>query len=98
MSKHPTAGELASALNARKVSSVELVEDAIVRIEATDASINAVVVRDFDNARIQARAADARRVHGQLAYRRVVGHLHLHGRRRRGHHDRTCGAAEPQSE
>jgi len=59
MSNHPTAGELASALKARKVSSVELVEDAIARIETADASINAVVVRDFDNARAQARAADA---------------------------------------
>lgn len=59
MSDYPTAGELASALRAHKVSSVELVADAIRRIEAADASINAVVARDFENSRTAARAADA---------------------------------------
>ena len=51
MSHYPVAGELGSALRTRKVSSVELVEDAIRRIEAADETINAVVVRDFETAR-----------------------------------------------
>ena len=53
-----TAGELAQALADRKVSSRELVDAAIARIEALDPKINAVVVRDFDRARAAAKAAD----------------------------------------
>ena len=41
-----TAGELLKALAGRKVSSRELVDAAIDRIEALDGKINAVVVRD----------------------------------------------------
>jgi Asp-tRNA(Asn)/Glu-tRNA(Gln) amidotransferase A subunit family amidase len=43
-----TAGELLPALTGRQVSSRELVDSAIARIEALDPKINAVVVRDFD--------------------------------------------------
>ena len=43
-----TAVELSSALAAKKVSAVELAEDAIGRIERHDAKINAICVRDFD--------------------------------------------------
>jgi amidase len=53
-----TAGELAAAVRDRKVSAVELVETAIARIEAMDGDINAVVVRDFDQARADAKIAD----------------------------------------
>src|SRR4051812_35859439 len=53
-----TATQLAAALRARTVSSIELVEAAIARIEALDGAINAVVVRDFERARAAARAAD----------------------------------------
>ena len=35
---------------ARKLSAFELVEHTIARVEALDAHINAVVVRDFDRA------------------------------------------------
>ena len=45
------AGELVEALAKRRVSSRELVDSAIARIEALDSKINAVVVRDFDRAR-----------------------------------------------
>jgi Asp-tRNA(Asn)/Glu-tRNA(Gln) amidotransferase A subunit family amidase len=41
----------AAGLEQRAVSSVELVDPAIARIEALDDQINAVVVRDFDRAR-----------------------------------------------
>ena len=46
-----TAGELVEALAGKEVSSRELVDAAIFRIERTDPKINAVVVRDFDRAR-----------------------------------------------
>ena len=54
-----TAGDLLKALASERVSSRELVDSAIARIEALDSKINAVVVRDFDGARAAAAAADA---------------------------------------
>ncbi len=60
-----TAVELSAALGARKVSAVELVQDAIGRIEHHDIKINAVCVRDFERALDAARAADAARGRGE---------------------------------
>jgi amidase len=60
-----TAGDLIKALAARQVSSRELVDGAIARIEALDPQINAVVVRDFDRARAAADAADAALAKGE---------------------------------
>src|SRR5580704_16674786 len=60
-----TASDLLQALAARQVSSRELVDAAIARIEALDAKINAVVVRDFDRARTAADAADAALARGE---------------------------------
>jgi amidase len=54
-----TIGELASALQRRTISSSELVEHTIARIEALDTRLNAIVVRDFERAREAANAADA---------------------------------------
>ena len=54
-----TATQQLEALRNRQVSSVELLEQAIARIEARDGELNAVVVRDFDRAREAAAAADA---------------------------------------
>jgi amidase len=54
-----TGVELAAALTAKRVSAVELTQQAIARIETEDASINAICVRDFDSALNAARAADA---------------------------------------
>jgi len=53
-----TIKELGAALQARRFSASELLEDAIARIEALDGRINAVVVRDFERAREAAKAAD----------------------------------------
>jgi amidase len=53
-----TATEISAALVARKVSALELAQDAIGRIERHDAKINAVCVRDFRRALEAARAAD----------------------------------------
>src|SRR5271169_4029459 len=60
-----TAGELVPALAGRQVSSRELVDQAIARIEALDPKINAVVVRDFDRARAAADKADAALARGE---------------------------------
>lgn len=55
---YQSAQALADALANRTISSVELLENTISRIEALDDKINAVVVRDFDNARHTAKKAD----------------------------------------
>jgi amidase len=60
-----TAGDLVEALANRRVSSRELVDSAIARIEALDSKINAVVARDFDRARADAAAADAALAKGE---------------------------------
>jgi amidase len=60
-----TAKETADALQARKISAVELTDHVIARIEALDQKINAVVVRDFDRARETAKAADAALARGE---------------------------------
>jgi len=60
-----TAGELVADLANRRVSAIELLDQAIARIEALDKSINAVVVRDFDRARQAAIAADQALARGE---------------------------------
>ncbi|MEJ8857043.1 amidase family protein [Variovorax robiniae] len=60
-----TATQLVEALAARQVGALELCDAAIARIEQRDGEINAVVVRDFDRAREQARAADAALARGE---------------------------------
>ncbi len=62
-----TATELSAALAAKKVSAVELAEDAIGRIERHDGKINAICVRDFTRGLEAARAADAARARGETA-------------------------------
>ncbi|MGH6988357.1 MAG: amidase [Stellaceae bacterium] len=60
-----TAGDQAKALAERRISAVELLDQAIARIEALDGTYNAVVVRDFDRARDAAKAADAALAQGE---------------------------------
>ena len=60
-----TSGALVDALAGRRISSLELTEALIARIEDRDRDINAVVVRDFDRARRAARDADARLARGE---------------------------------
>jgi amidase len=62
-----TAGALAAAIAERRVSALEATEQAIARIEARDGPIHAVIIRDFDRARDQARTADARLAAGDVA-------------------------------
>ena len=60
-----SAVELSAALSAKKVSAVELAQDAIARIERHDGKINAICVRDFDRALGAASEADAALARGE---------------------------------
>ena len=59
-----TAGEMLAALDAGLVSSVELVEMHVDRIDEYDGALNAIAVRTADRARESATAADAARASG----------------------------------
>jgi amidase len=59
-----SATEQLRALQQNEVTSLDLIEAAIARIEELDATINAVVIRDFDRARRAALAADRERAAG----------------------------------
>src|SRR5262245_30979045 len=61
---YDTLAKLLKSLRERKVSAKELVDHAIKRIEKLDTKINAIVVRDFDRARKEARTADKALVRG----------------------------------
>ncbi|OLZ45901.1 amidase [Amycolatopsis keratiniphila] len=63
--KFQSAEELATALRAGEVTSAELTEEAIARIEREDKAINAICVPDFDRARAAARDADQARARGE---------------------------------
>jgi len=63
--EYRSATELLAALSDKRVSSVELVDFAIARIEALDKNINCVVVRDFERARATAKEADAALARGE---------------------------------
>jgi len=55
---YASATKLTKAIQAKRISSVELLELYIERYERLNPRINAIVAVDFDNARIRARAAD----------------------------------------
>jgi amidase len=63
-----TTKELVAALQARKISAIELTDHVIARIEALDPKINAVVVRDFDRGREAAKATDVALSRGDIQY------------------------------
>src|SRR6266567_7538168 len=60
-----SAGGSVAARRAGEVTSVELTDEAIARIERDDKAINAICVPDFDRARAAAREADAARARGE---------------------------------
>lgn len=66
-----SASGLAQAIRSGEISSLELTDYFIARIEKFDGDINAVVVRDFDRARDEARRADR-----ELAEGNARGPLH----------------------
>src|SRR5574337_459337 len=57
--------DLAAALAARRVSSVELTQDALARIAAANPSLNAFITVDAEGALTAARAADERLARGE---------------------------------
>ena len=66
-----SVGALAQMIRDGEISSLELADYYIDRIERLDGDLNAVVVRDFERGREAARQADAK-----LAGGSVVGPLH----------------------
>jgi amidase len=66
-----TAVEARRLIGVKRLSSAELLESCIRRIEAVDHAVNAMVARDFDRARVAAKAADAAVMSGD-----ALGPLH----------------------
>ena len=66
-----SALQLGAMIRNKSISAVEMLEYFIARVEQYDGGINAVVVRDFDRARENAKAADA-----ALAKDQIWGPLH----------------------
>ncbi|HZX07620.1 amidase [Kribbella sp.] len=60
-----TAEELVAALRAGEVTSAELTDQAIARIERDDKAVNAICVPDFDRARAAAHRADQALARGE---------------------------------
>ncbi len=60
-----SAAETARAVNGGSISALEVCDAAIARIEKSDGEINAVVVRDFERARAQAKRVDQARAKGE---------------------------------
>ncbi|GHE81958.1 amidase [Amycolatopsis deserti] len=60
-----SAEDLVAAMRAGEVTSAELTDEAIARIERDDEVINAICVPDFDRARSAARHADQARARGE---------------------------------
>jgi amidase len=67
MDPFATATQMLAALDAGKVSAVELLDLHRRRIERYNPSLNAIVEPDFDRARRDAETADARRARGESA-------------------------------
>jgi len=60
-----SASALAAAISRGDLSAAEAVVASIARIEAVNGKLNAVVVKRYDEARAEARAADERRARGE---------------------------------
>ena len=58
---YSSAVELAAAIKSKEVSSLELTDMYIGRVEKYDEKINAVVVHDFERGRAAAQVSDAER-------------------------------------
>jgi amidase len=71
--QYETVEQVLAALKVRAVSSIELVDSLIAKIEAIDSKLNAIVVRDFDRARAAAKAADEARARGEDEKRPLLG-------------------------
>ena len=65
MDPHASAIETAAAIRAREVSPLEVLDATLARIDARDPALNAVIWRDDDEARSQARALGERIAGGE---------------------------------
>ena len=61
-----SATQLLQRLASKELSALELVDHFVARIERLDAAVNAVVVRDFERAREQARRSDDERARSEV--------------------------------
>ena len=61
-----SAKQLAADIRKKKIGCLELLDLYLARVEKYDPALNAIVVRDFDNARRRARAADRALAKGQV--------------------------------
>jgi amidase len=66
-----SAAELAAAIRGRTLSSLELLDACLQRIERLNPALNAVVTLDVERARERARKLDAKLARGEL-----LGPLH----------------------
>jgi amidase len=64
---HATATQLAQLIRRREVSSLEVVNALLARIEQVNPQLNAIVLLDAEGARASARAADQALARGQVA-------------------------------
>ena len=62
-----SATELAAGIRDKKVSSLELLDYFIGRVEKFNPALNAIVVKDYDRARDQAEAADEKLARGEVS-------------------------------
>ncbi len=60
-----TAVEARRLIGTKQLAPTELLESCLTRIEAVDHAVNAMVARDFERARLSARAADAAVARGE---------------------------------
>ncbi|MBQ5325726.1 MAG: Asp-tRNA(Asn)/Glu-tRNA(Gln) amidotransferase subunit GatA, partial [Oscillospiraceae bacterium] len=60
-----TAAQMKDLLDKREVTSVEITKSVIENIERTDKDIQAYITYNFDQALLQAEAADAKRANGE---------------------------------
>ena len=61
-----SAAQLTAGLKKGAFSAAEVCEASIARIERLDADINAVIVKDYERARAEARLADEAIARGQM--------------------------------
>ena len=68
---YKSANELAKMVLDKEISSSELLEYFIKRVESYNPSINAIIVKNYDEARKQARELDEKLLKGE-----ILGALH----------------------
>lgn len=73
MDEHATALEVATAIRKKEVSPVEVLDECLARVDARNPALNAVIWRNDDEARAQARALADRIASGEEALAPFAG-------------------------